>query len=196
MEPVDQQDLMLRMARMRWRAAEDRLYPGLFTDPGAYQRSMTAMQAVVAEVRRRGGGPEGLLAAEGAAIEVVAMAGADGAGLPPELLVAVACSTVDRELTAEREQRRRAAAMDAARAAGQAWAVVDGPADVADLTEGRMISVHLASGTVVLATVDPWGREAAYGLEVSPDGPVHTYADRAAWLAELAAVRTQVEAGT
>lgn len=179
---------------MRWRAAEDRLYPGLLADPGSYQRSMTAMQAVVVELRRRGGGPAGLLAAEAVAPEVVAVAGADGAGLPPELLVAVACGTVDRELTAAREQARRGAVLDAARAAGLAWAVVDGPAAVEELTEGRWVAVHLASDTVVLATVDPWGREAAYGLDVSPDGTSRSFADRSAWLAEVASVRAQVEA--
>jgi len=187
-------DVALRAARMRWRAAEDRLYPGLLADPGSYQRSMTTTQGVLAELRRRGGGISGLLAAEAAAAEAAAAAGTDDAGLPPELIVAVACGTLDRELTAEREQRRRTAAMDAARAAGQAWVVLDGPADVEELTAGRAIVVHLASGTVVLATADPWGREAAYGLEVSPDGVSRSFADRSAWLAELRDVRTQVEA--
>ena len=189
-------DRTLRTARMRWRAAEDRLFPSLLTDPASYQRSVTAMQAVVTELRRRGGGPQGLLAAEASAVEVVATACPDGAGLPPDLLVAVACGTVDRELTAQREQRRRSAALAAARAAGEAWAVVDGPRDVEELTAGRTVWVHLASGTVVLATADPWGREAAYGLEVSPGGAARSFADRAEWLAEVAAVRRRVQSGT
>ncbi|MGQ0572766.1 MAG: hypothetical protein ACT4RN_01035 [Pseudonocardia sp.] len=191
----DPDETVLRVARMRWRAAEDRLYPSLLGDPGSYQRSMTAMQAVVAELRRRGGGTGGLLAAEAAAFDVVAAACPDGAGLPPELLVAVACGTVDRELTAAREQRRRSAAMDAARAAGRAWAVVDGPQDAAQLQDGRMIAVHLASGAVVIAAADPWGRDAAYGLEVTPDGESRTFADRDEWLAALADARAGVERG-
>lgn len=186
--------LALRVARGRWRAAEDQLYPSLLADPTSYQRTMSAMQAVLAELRRRGGGTEGLLAAESSAAEVVAMACPDGAAVRAELLVAVACGTVDRELTAEHEQRRRSQAMDAARAAGAAWAVVDGPVDVEELAQGRMVTVHLASGTVVSATVDPWAREAAYGLDVLPDGVSRSFDDRSVWLDELRSVRAQVEA--
>lgn len=200
MEPVAGDDMVVRIARMRWRAAEDRLYPALLADPTSYQQTMTAVQAVVAEVRRRchdleRGDPAGLLAAEAAAFEVVAVACPGGVPVPPELLVSVACSAVDRELTAWHEQRRRAAVLEAARAAGQAWATVDGPATAEELTEGRMVMVHLVSETVVMATVDPWARKDSYAVEVTPDGTSGTFDDRETWLAELSAVRTRVEAG-
>lgn len=187
-------ELQLRVARLRRRAAEDSLYPALLADPGAYQRTVAAVQAVAAELRRRGASPEVLLAAEAAPLETVASAGVDTVPVAPELLVAAACSAVERETTAEREQARRAALVDAARAEGRAWAVVDGPADTDELTEGRSVAVHLASGTVVAASVDPWAREDAFGFEVS-DGESRAYSDREAWRAGLAATRARIEAG-
>jgi hypothetical protein len=190
---VEDDVLAVRVARARWRAAEDRLYPSLLTDPSAYQRCMTALQAVVAELRDRARDAAGLMAAEAGAERLVATACPDGVPIPAELLVAVACGTVDRELSAESERRRRLAAVDAARAAGHAWAVVDGPQDAAELTEGRMVAVHLGSGVVVQATVDPWARDEAFGLEVVPAGPQRSFTDRDEWLAELAATRAEIE---
>lgn len=191
--------MTVRVARMRWRAAEDRLYPALLADPGSYRRSMTAIQAVVAELRGRavaaGGGVEALLAAEAAPFEVVAAACPDGVAAAPDLVVAVACGTVDRELAAATEQARRAALLDTARAEGRAWAVVDGPADVAELTEGRVVAVHVASGAVVQASIDPWARGEAFGLDVS-DGESRAFGDRAAWLAAFGAAKARIEAAT
>jgi hypothetical protein len=186
--------LAVRAARVRWRSAEDRLYPALLAAPTSYQRVIRAVQAVVAELRRQASDTAGLVEAERSAEELVATACPDGIGVPADLIVAVACGMLDRELTAEREQRRRKDAMDAARAAGRAWAVVDGPDTVEDLTEGRMVAVHLVSGTVVQATVDPWTRNAAFGLEVTPRGDMQSFADRAVWLAELARLRREIEA--
>lgn len=197
-------DLPVRVARARWRAAEDRLYPSLLADPTSYQRSMSAMQAVVAELRRRAVDAPGLVEAESVAEELVATVCPAGTPVPAQLLVAVGCAMVDRELTAEREQRRRTDALDAARAAGEQWAVVDGPDRPEDLTEGRRVIVHLASGAVVQATVDPWAQDGAYGVDVTL-GAVgggsagvtpeeQSFAERGAWLAELDRVRGRIEA--
>ena len=182
------------VARARWRAAEDRLYPSLLADPAGYQRGIAAVQAVLAELRRRANDVSDLVGIESAPDDVVGTACPDGVALPVDLLVAVACGMRDRELTAEQDHRRRQAAIDAARAAGAAWALLDGPEDPADLVDGRRLAVHLASGTVVEMTVDPWARGEAFGLTVTP-GDTASFSDRAAWLAELARVEGGIAAG-
>lgn len=185
-------------ARARWRSAEDRLYPTVLADPTMYQRGLAAAQAVVAELRVRAADFDALLAAEAAADEVVAAACPDGAPLPAELLVGAACGMRDRELGAERAQSRRAAAVRAAQEAGAAWAVLDGPAEPAELTSGRCVQLHLASGTVLEATVDPWSGAGPFGLQVlAPAGTAaeHSCGDRAEWLAEHARLRARIEAG-
>lgn len=184
------------VARVRWRAAEDQLYPGLLNDPTAYQRGLTALRLVSEELRSRAQDVDGLLAAEADAEGLVAATCPPGVPVPPGLLVAVACGMRDRELSAEREGSRREEAVRAAREAGAPWAVFDGPADAAALTEGRRIVVHIASGVVVEASIDPWSRELPFGLAVSPGGEPQTFADRDAWLAEIARVESVVEAGT
>lgn len=177
------------IARARWRAAEDRLYPTLLADPAAYQRGIAAVQAVVGELRRRAADVAALVTAEGAPDELVAAACPAGVPVPMDLLVAVACGIRDRELAAERENRRWEDAIAAARAAGQTWAVLDGPATVAELTEGRRVALHLASGTVVEATIDPWAREEGFGLSVIP-GEGRAFATREEWLAAVAEAET------
>jgi hypothetical protein len=175
-------------ARARWRAAEDRLYPTLLTDPQAYQRGLGAVHAVLDELRRRDADLVALLAADAAPDELVAAACPGGSWVPAELLVGVACGLRDRELRARAEHRRREETMRAARAAGAEWAVLAGPADPAELDEltgGRRLAVHLATGTLLDALADPWDRDAPYAVTLSP-GDTHTYPDRRSWLADVA----------
>ena len=174
------------VARGRWRAAEDRLYPALLADPTAYQRTLAAVQNVIGELRRRADDVDGLLAAEADSEDVLATACPSGVPGPPDLILAVACGMLDRELTAAQAARSREEAVRAAREAGSPWAVLDGPADATELTDGRRTVLHIASGTVVEAAVDPWAREEPYSLAVVPDGEARAFADREAWLAELA----------
>lgn len=185
-------------ARARWRAAEDRLYPALMADPAAYQRTVAATQAVLEELRRRAPDLDALVMAEAAPEKIVAAACPAGSPVPADVLVAAAAAMRDRELAAEQAGRRRTAAVDAAREAGAAWAVLDGPATPAELADGRHVALHLDSGSAVEATVDPWSREEPYGLTViTPDGPADSsvIADREAWLAEYARLRVEVESG-
>ena len=180
------------LARARWRAAEDRLYPSLLNDPTAYQRGIAAVQAVLGELRRRGHDVSDLLELEERADELLATACPGGIPLPADLLVAVACGMRDRELSAERVARRRAAAVDAARSAGSAWAVLDGPEDPAEVTEGRWVAVHVDTGTVIEAAIDPWARGRPYGISVVP-GEVGSFADRDAWQSEIARLQQSLE---
>src|SRR4051812_15659580 len=107
------------IARSRWRAAEDRLYPTLVADPSSYQRGIGAIQAVVAELRRRADDVQGLVAATADPDALVGAACPDGVSIPTDLLVAVACGMVDRQLSADQENRRREEAITAARGAGR-----------------------------------------------------------------------------
>jgi hypothetical protein len=184
-------------ARARWRAAEDRLYPTLLTDPHAYQRGLSAVHAVLDELRRRDADLAGLLAADAAPDELVAAACPQGSTLPAELLTGVACGLRDRELQARDDARRREEKVRAARADGAAWAVLAGPADPAELCEplgGRRTALHLASGTVLEAVLDPWDRDAPFSVTRYP-GEARTFRDRDAWLAAIATLEADVEAG-
>lgn len=177
----------LVIARARWRAAEDRLYPTLLADPSAYQRGIAAVQAVVGELRRRDATVADLVAFETEPDELLGAACSAGVTVPVDLLVAVACGIRDRELSADESNRRRSDVIDAARAAGAAWAVLEGPADAAELSDdlgGHRVALHLASGAVVEAVIDLWAREDPYQLTEIP-GDTRSFADRDAWLAEL-----------
>jgi hypothetical protein len=182
-------------ARARWRTAEDRLYPTLLADPHAYQRGLTAVQAVLDQLRRRDTDLAGLLAADAAPDELVAAACPGGSPLPAELLVGVACGLRDRELRARDDARRREEAVRAARAAGAVWAVLDGPADPAELTDppgGRRLALHLPTGTLLDTVVDPWNQDAPFTVTVSP-GPTRAYPDRGAWLTDLSRLTADIE---
>jgi hypothetical protein len=200
-------------ARARWRTAEDRLFPTLLTDPAGYQRGLDAVHAVLEGLRQHATGVADLLAAEARSADVVAAA-CPGNPLPAELVVGVACAMRDRELRAQQETARRAEAVRATRAAGARWAVLDGPATAAELTGldgpgpgfgagaapmgglpvgGRRLALHLASGTLLEAGVDPWDRDAPFTVTCTP-GETHVFTDRAGWLAGIADLETDIEA--
>jgi hypothetical protein len=180
-------DLAAAGPRARWRAAEDRLYPTLIANPATYQRALTQIRAVVEELRRRGDDMSVLLAAEAGAHEVLASACPEGVGLPADLLLGVACGMRDRELATKREHTRVTQVVEDARSACAEWALLHGPASPAELTEGSTARLHLASGTVLTATVDPWSGDPPFGLRTTPANAAATYrtfTDRAEWLAE------------
>jgi hypothetical protein len=85
-------------ARLRWRGAEDQLYPTLIADPSRYQKALEQVRAIVVELRRRADDLPALLAAEAAAGEVLAAACPGGSILPADLLVRAACAMRARAL--------------------------------------------------------------------------------------------------
>jgi hypothetical protein len=89
------------LARVRWRAAEDRLYPTLIADPVAYERALGAVQAVLTELRLRCSNPAELIAVEEAPDELIAAALPSGAPAPVDLLIGAACAMRDREIAAQ-----------------------------------------------------------------------------------------------
>jgi len=180
-------------ARARWRSAEDRLYPTLIADPTTYQRALGQVHAVLDELRRRGDDPSALLEAEAEEDGLLAVACPYGAVLPGELLVGVACGLRDRELTALAERKRVAAIVEAARSRGDPWAPLRGPERVDELIDGESTALHVASGAVLSATVDPWSGEPPYRLEWTPvtgEATTRTFADRDEWLAEYRRMRS------
>jgi hypothetical protein len=184
-------------ARARWRAAEDRLYPTLIANPAGYQRALTDIQAVVAELRARGGDSAWLRAVEADPTEVLNAACPGGISIPADLMVGVACGMRDRELSAEQHRQRAEQAVAEARAAGRVWAVLSGPERLEDLTDGQTVALHVPSGTALRASVDPWSGEPPFSLGVTgPDGveTVHTFAERDPWLAEYQRARAEIEA--
>jgi hypothetical protein len=187
-----------RAARGRWHAAEDRLYPTLIANPTGYQRALTDIQSVVAELRRRGEDPAVLLAAEAAPDELLAAAGVTSGTVPVDLLVGVACGTRDRELAAAREHQRVREVVDTARARGEDWATVHGPAALTELGDGSRTELHLPSGAVLTAGVDPWSGGPPFSFGVLPEGgaeTTRTFTDRQAWLDEYQRARAAVAAG-
>jgi hypothetical protein len=194
---TDMTDIGIGAARARWRAAEEHLFPVLLADPSGYQRAVVEVRAVVDELRVRSAAGADLLALERAAAEVVAAACPEGARLPAGLLMGVACGMLDRELLAEHARRRREQAVADARAAGRAWAAIEGPDSPGDLVEGCSTALHVESGTLLTATVNPWSGEPPFALSVVPPAGetlTRTFTDRAEWLAEHERCRASVEA--
>ncbi len=95
---IDMTDHAMRMARIRWSGAEDRLYPGLIAEPAGYERALGQVKAVVDELRRRARDLPELIAVEADADDVVATACPDGTTMPVDLLVGAACAMRAREI--------------------------------------------------------------------------------------------------
>lgn len=175
----------LTSARARWRSAEDQLFPALIANPGMYQRALAEIQALVAELRRRGDDRAVLLTADADPGALLTQVCPGGICLPADLAVGVACGARDRQLTDQENRRRAEQSVTDARAAGRPWAVLAGPEDLAELADGESIALHLPTGTVVTATVDMWSGGPPYSLRVAPpDGEpaCSSFSDRADWL--------------
>lgn len=175
------------VARARWHAAEDRLYPMVMTDPDGYQRVVGVVGALLDELRRRSRTVADLVELER---DPDALLGglplAPPASLPGDLLVQAACGTRARELVAEQEGERRTSAIAAARAAGEDWVVLEGPATLEQLTGDRFTELHLPTGRALIATVDPYSGGDPFHLEETGGqaGRSRSFGDRPAWLAE------------
>ncbi|HZZ45804.1 MAG TPA: hypothetical protein VFE65_02840 [Pseudonocardia sp.] len=89
------------MARMRWNAAEDRLYPALIADPAGYERALGDIHAVVAELRLRAHDFPRLLEAEAAGQELVVDVCPNGSRIPVDLLIGAACAMRAREIAVD-----------------------------------------------------------------------------------------------
>lgn len=196
----------ITVAQARWRTAEDKLYPMVMIDPDRFRQVLEAVRALVDELRSRCRTLEDLLDIEAAPGELLAVLPANrGPLLPEELMVQAACGMRGREVVAAAEAERRAAVVAAARAAGQDWVVLEGPEHLEDLIGNRRTELHLPTGRVLVATVDPYLGEEPFQLEelvmdIAADRPDRTraagrtrsFADRAAWTAERDRWRAEI----
>ncbi|SHL17460.1 hypothetical protein SAMN05443637_1202 [Pseudonocardia thermophila] len=171
--PLDE----LARRRAQWRASGEALFPTLTTDPTSYARAVEAIGVLAAALARRGAGLDDLVAAMGDPEALLAESGVrPPAGVPPALLVGVACGMRERELIAERVRAEHRAAIERARASGSTWAVLHGPAAIEDLTGGDAgvagcTHLHVPSGTEIRASVDAWS-PAPYRIDVIRPGVV------------------------
>src|SRR5258708_15161194 len=109
-----------------WDAAEAALFPLVMANPLEYQQSLVLVQRLLGWLREQCADIPALLAAasRGNARIADATCRDPAAGLRLDLIAAAACAMRYRELAAGRAAARRLDAVAAARADGQAWAVI------------------------------------------------------------------------
>lgn len=186
-------------ARARWRAAADSAFPALIADPAAYARAIATIGAIAADLRDRDTGLADLAAAMAAPDDLRPATAPPPPGIPMALLVGVACGMRERDLIAQRVRDDRRRAIDAARDAGRAWAVLEGPERVEQLDGGLTgsaccVHLHLPSGTELRAAVDSWSPEPYRVGAVGPGASGETvFAAREPWLAEVERLRSAIE---
>lgn len=165
--PVAPDDERVREARSRWGRAGDRLWPVAMVDGVSYQHAARLVGVLLTELRARVSTFDELLDLDADPSPLLAGLGDDGAaaGAPGQRLV-VDCALGMRgsELAAAAERDRRTAVIAAAREAGAEWVELERPPPEAALCALRSVELHLASGTALLATADPYA-EPPFALE-------------------------------
>jgi hypothetical protein len=189
----------------RLRAAEDRLFPLAMVDADRYQRAVRLVGLLARRLTETCTSLDELATSEERATSwLVAAAGVEGIpldGLDTGLVVEAAMSQRLRVLLMEQAAQLQRQAVERARAAGLTWAVVEEPTPAAWSTgSARWVETHIATGTVMVRSVvaDLQTGKPTYRLEVfggtgdePPDGVrLAEFADRDAWLAAVADVRS------
>jgi hypothetical protein len=207
---------VLRQARVRWRAAEDRLFPMVLVDPDAYRRALDVVGLLLEQLRVRTTSLDQLLDldVDPAPLLAALPAGSAGgvrcagsAGGADRLTLEAAFALRQRELAAAAERSARVAAIASARSVGATWVNLEGSWEAVCRIGARHTEMHLATGRALVATVDPYSGDGPHRLElVVLDGdtgtPVETtdrgqaFADRAHWLAERERWRTEIDRGS
>jgi hypothetical protein len=193
----------IAMARMRWRAAGESLFPALISDPASYSAAVEAIGAIASGLRGRNAQLADLARAVAAPDQEAADLGVQvPPGVPVPLIVAVACGMRERDLIAEQAHRERTDAVDRARAAGSAWAVLQGPERIEELTldePGAPTAaryLHLDTGAELQVGIDGWCAE-PFRIEVLPaDGATATtvsFAEREPWIQEFLRARAELD---
>jgi hypothetical protein len=198
-----------------WEQAEARLYPAVLERPDLYQRIVRLVRATADHLRLLGPGTSALVAAAERGPELVA-AVVDETGVPVseldlDLLARAALALRYRELRGEQTVRRRLRRVAAARAAGDAWLVVEETGDAAGdpfLPYTRLeVSTATGRGLLVTASPDDEYRHVVHEVrrvrvdlgtgEVADDGgpDVTAHPDAAARDAAAAAARAELVGG-
>ncbi|SNS70903.1 hypothetical protein SAMN05421812_101502 [Asanoa hainanensis] len=187
----------------RLRAAEDRLYPLAMVDTDLYERAVRLVGRLAGRLAETCTNLDELAAAEasvrGWLDDGDVTGGVPVAGLDPDMVVSAALAARFRALLGEQAAALRARALDRARAAGLAWAVLEQPDAAAWRgASARWVEAHVHSGTVLVRSVvaDPDSGAPLYRIEVYPgvgDFRVAEFDDRATWESTVEDERRSVE---
>lgn len=171
------------------------------TDPPSYTSALETIGAMAAELGKRGADVDALVVAMADPEAFAVSCGLRPVGIAPmALLVGVACGMRERDIITETVRRDHEAAIARARATGDPWAVLNGPALIEDVTGGASgiegcTHLHLDSGTELRATVDAWSPE-PYTIDVVSAGGVPpvglAFTTREPWLVEFRRRRDEI----
>jgi hypothetical protein len=191
----------------RLRTAEDRLYPLAMVDADRYQRAVLLVGRLAARLAETCASLDELAAAEQQARiwldDAEVTGGVSRAGLDPDLVVEAALAQRFRTLLGDQAATLRNRALERAREAGLAWAVLEQP-DPASWAAGsaRWVEAHVVTGAVLVRSVaaDPATGVPIYRIEVfAGEGGgeqglrVEQFADRDAWESAIADARRAAE---
>jgi hypothetical protein len=196
------EDGTLERARARWRATGERVWSIAVIDGEGYRRLAEQVGAVLDEVRERTPTLGSLLALDADPAPVLdRVPDVGSSGIAGRAVLEAACAIRADELVAARARDRRIAAIDAARAAGERWVVLDDRGGASP----RSVAMHLATGRALVATADPFAGPEPYAvgeavLDVRTGDPLTghgdrdaSFADREAWMRERARRRAEID---
>ncbi len=189
-----------------WDEAEARLFPLVMARPDLYQRSVGAIQLLLARLRETCLDLPALLAAHERGGDLAAADLAD-AEIRPELVAAAACAMRYRELVASLAARGRLAALATARDEGRSWTVVEenGSLDRLPYVPYLRIEAEVGNGRAVIISIEPDETlsRAVYRLDrgqidlatggVQIGDPVGSYLDPDSFAAALRQAREQAD---
>ncbi len=192
---------VLRRARIRWQAAEDRLFPVALVDPDAYRRALSLVSMLLEELRVGTNSLDQLLSLDSDPQSLLQACSAEGTD---RLTLEAAFAVRARELSAAAERDERVRAIASARRAGATWVDLEGSWEAVCHTGTRHTEMHLANGRALVATIEPFAGDGPYRLEVvvlnnDTGTPIETtdgdrvFSDRAEWLAERERWRAEIE---
>jgi hypothetical protein len=187
-QPASQPDDVPPDVLLRWRAAEEQLYPVVMVRPDLYQRSIELVRSVADELKAFTT-PAALLEGFDRAAEIAAEVirreslEREMEGVDLGLATTAAFSLRYRELVGEVARGQAIERIRAARERGDAWVVLheSGALDRAPAVPYRRLEMHLATGSGLHLYVqqDPETAAPVYGVE-----PVQLDPQTGDWLHE------------
>jgi hypothetical protein len=141
--------------RALWRSAEAKIYPLAMVDTATYKLAITAIAAVLTQLRQTIFSYEELAAfhaSPGSPSEALNEAGRQDLWSD---LIGAACATRDREIGGRMERDRQVAAFSEAQSAGAEWAEVAYERRFGLLNTVPEFRVHLATGLGIHTSLEP-----------------------------------------
>jgi hypothetical protein len=141
--------------RALWRSAEAKIYPLAMVDTATYKLAITAIAAVLTQLRETIFSYEELVAfhaSPGSPSEALNEAGRQDLWSD---LIGAACATRDREIGGRMERDRQVAAFSEAQSAGVEWAEVAYERRFGLLNTVPELRVHLATGLGIHTSLEP-----------------------------------------